>query len=100
MNCNPNKRRKSKNMIHHRVCYRSPWRNHLVKKASSTITFSCEDGPKVFEAVRIATETKTPQAVTMLGTGRNEQGVVVAKIHITWTFKEREQVRELREVSG
>ncbi|MCU0348819.1 MAG: DUF4442 domain-containing protein [Saprospiraceae bacterium] len=64
-------------------------RAEFVKKASSTITFTCEDGPKVFEVVKRAVETRQPQQLTMLGTGRNPQGEVVARIYITWTFKLR-----------
>jgi len=64
-------------------------RAEFVKKASSTITFTCEDGEKVFEAVKNAVELQQPQTLTMLGTGRNPQGEVVARVYITWTFKLR-----------
>ncbi|MBI5916243.1 MAG: DUF4442 domain-containing protein [Bacteroidetes bacterium] len=64
-------------------------RAEFFKKASTSVTFTCEDGRKVFEAVKLAAESKTPQTVTMLGTGRNPSGEVVAKVYITWTFKMR-----------
>ncbi|MBI1227410.1 MAG: DUF4442 domain-containing protein [Bacteroidetes bacterium] len=64
-------------------------RAEFVKKANSTITFTCEDGQKVFEAVDLAVSSRQPQTVTMLGTGRNENGEVVARVYITWTFKLR-----------
>ncbi|MBK8567365.1 MAG: DUF4442 domain-containing protein [Saprospiraceae bacterium] len=65
-------------------------RAEFLKKASTTTTFTCDEGAKAFEAVRMAIETKQPQTLTMLGTGRNTQGEIVAKIYITWTFKLRD----------
>ena len=64
-------------------------RAEFLKKASSTITFTCEDGPKVFETVKAAVSTRQPQTITMLGTGRNANGETVARVFITWTFKLR-----------
>ncbi len=64
-------------------------RAEFVKKASSTITFTCEDGQKVFETVKAAVSTRQPQTLTMLGTGRNAEGEVIARVYITWTFKLR-----------
>jgi hypothetical protein len=64
-------------------------RAEFVKKASSTIIFSCEDGEKVFSTVETAAATGQPQTLTMLGTGRNTNSEVVARIYITWTFKLR-----------
>ncbi len=64
-------------------------RAEFLKKATTAITFTCEDGEKVFEAVKAAVETLQPQTLTMLGTGRNTQGEVVARVYITWTFKLR-----------
>lgn len=64
-------------------------RAEFVKKANSTITFTCEDGQAVFETVNLAVSTRQPQTITMLGTGRNTDGEEVARIYITWTFKLR-----------
>lgn len=64
-------------------------RAEFVKKATGIITFTCEDGEKVFETVKTAIETRQPQTLTMLGTGRNIKGEIVARVHITWTFKLR-----------
>ncbi len=64
-------------------------RAEFLKKASSTITFTCEDGVKVFETVKSAVDTKQPQTLIMSGTGRNDKSEVVAKVFITWTFKLR-----------
>lgn len=64
-------------------------RAEFIKKANSTTTFTCEDGAKVFETVWLAVETKTPQTITMVSTGRNTKNEVVARVFITWTFKLR-----------
>jgi hypothetical protein len=65
-------------------------RAEFLKKASTTTTFTCDEGEKAFEAVKLAVSTKQPQTLTMLGTGRNDKGEIVAKIYITWTFKLRD----------
>lgn len=64
-------------------------RAEFLKKANSTITFTCEDGEKVFETVAAAIATRQPQTLTMLGIGKNSNGDTVARIYITWTFKQR-----------
>lgn len=64
-------------------------RAEFLKKASDTITFTCEDGLKAFETVKLAVNSKQPQTLTMLGVGRNPSGEIVAKVYITWTFKLR-----------
>ncbi len=64
-------------------------RAEFVKKANTVTTFTCEDGAKVFETVATAVSTRQPQTLTMLGTGRNTSGEIVAHIYITWTFKLR-----------
>ncbi len=61
----------------------------FVKKANTLVTFSCDEGPQVFETVRKAVETGEPQTITMTSTGRNTSGEVVSRIYITWTFKLR-----------
>lgn len=71
-------------------------RAEFLKKASSEIIFTCEDGENVFQAVSAAVATLQPQTVTMLGTGRNTSGEVVARIYITWTFKLRKSAEPLR----
>jgi len=59
----------------------------FVKKANTLTTFSCDEGPQVFETVKKAVETGEPQVITMTSTGRNTSGEVVSRIFITWTFK-------------
>lgn len=64
-------------------------RAEFVKKATTLTTFTCDEGEKAFEAVRLAIETDEPQAVTMTATGRNTSGEVVCRVFITWTYKVR-----------
>jgi hypothetical protein len=64
-------------------------RMEFVKKASTTITFTCEDGEKVLKAVDEAVTTGTPQKVRMKSTGKNTSGEVVAHFEIEWSFKKR-----------
>ncbi len=64
-------------------------RAEFVKKATGLTAFTCEDGAKAFEAVRLALETGEAQTVEMEAIGRNLSGEVVCKIFITWTYKLR-----------
>ncbi len=59
----------------------------FVKKANTLTTFRCDQGAAVAEAVHRAVATGEPRTVRMTATGRNVAGEVVARIHITWSFK-------------
>lgn len=61
----------------------------FVKKANTLTTFRCDQGAEVATAVQRAVETGEPQTVRMTATGRNAAGEVVARIHITWSFKRK-----------
>ncbi len=61
----------------------------FVKKADTLTTFRCAQGAAVAEAVRRAVETGEPRTVRMTATGRNVAGEVVARIHVTWSFKRK-----------
>jgi hypothetical protein len=39
------------------------------------------------DTVQKAIDLKTPQTISMLATGTNEQGEKVSEVRITWTFK-------------
>lgn len=62
-------------------------KSEFVKKANTLTTFTCEEGPQVFETVKKAVESGEPQVITMTSTGRNTSGEVVSRIYITWSFK-------------
>ena len=59
------------------------------KKAIGTITFTCFDGEKLFQAVDKAIETREPQTATATTIGKNENGEIVSSCKFTWSFKER-----------
>lgn len=61
----------------------------FLKKANTLTTFQCTQGAEVAEAVRRAVETGEPQTVRMTATGRNAAGEIVARVHITWSFKRK-----------
>ncbi len=61
----------------------------FLKKATTLTTFKCTQGAEVAEAVRRAVETGEPQTVRMTATGRNATGEIVARVHITWSFKRK-----------
>ena len=58
-------------------------------KAIGTITFTCSDGEKLFQAVDKAIETREPQTATATTIGKNENGEIVSTCEFTWSFKER-----------
>ncbi len=60
---------------------------NFTKKAVGTTTFKCEQGQEVKETIQKAVDQKTPQTLTMLATGTNENGEKVSEVRITWTFK-------------
>ncbi|RKN81714.1 DUF4442 domain-containing protein [Ulvibacterium marinum] len=57
------------------------------KKATGKITFTCEDGHLVGEALRKTIETGEGQTFWMKSTGINEDGVVVSTFNFEWTVK-------------
>ncbi|MEZ4961801.1 MAG: DUF4442 domain-containing protein [Saprospiraceae bacterium] len=59
----------------------------FVKKATTPITFTCEEGALVQETVKKAVETRLPQTLRMTGTGRDATGEIVCKVYMTWSFK-------------
>jgi hypothetical protein len=59
------------------------------KKATGLTRFTCEDGPQLFGAVNDA--LRTGQGVTFVSNtvGKLDDGTVVARFKITWSFKEK-----------
>lgn len=60
-----------------------------VKKAVGTITFTCEDGAAILATVQKAKDTMEGQTIRSTAIAKNEEGVVVAKLSFTWSFKAR-----------
>lgn len=61
----------------------------FVKKAADITTFTCEDGPKFFDAVAETCATGKPVQVRSLSVGRNKAGEEVARFYVTWSLKKR-----------
>ncbi len=59
----------------------------FTKKARGKITFSCEDGHKIDEALKSAISTGEGQTIWMTSQGVNEDGVVVSEFSFEWTLK-------------
>ncbi|MBT8279997.1 MAG: DUF4442 domain-containing protein [Muriicola sp.] len=57
------------------------------KKATGKITFSCEDGYNIGQALQRAIKTGEGQTCWMTATGVNEQGIVVSVFDFEWTLK-------------
>ncbi|WP_422079545.1 DUF4442 domain-containing protein [Ulvibacterium sp.] len=57
------------------------------KKAVGKITFTCEDGRLIGEALRKTIETGEGQTFWMKSVGINEDGVVVSTFDFEWTVK-------------
>ncbi len=61
------------------------------KKATSNITFTCEDGEKVFEAVKACTQSSEPVVVRMKTEGRMADGTLVSTFYFEWSMKQRKR---------
>ena len=62
----------------------------FVKKATSWVTFTCEEGAAIQACIQKAIETSEPQSITVTSTGvQEDNGAVVAKMAFTWSFKRK-----------
>jgi hypothetical protein len=61
----------------------------FTKKATGRITFICEDGLKVDDAIAKAITTNEGQTIWMTSVGTNNEGVVVSTFNFEWTIKVR-----------
>ncbi len=57
------------------------------KKATGRITFTCEDGHLIEEAIKKTIETGEGQTIWMQSVGMNKEGVVVSTFTFEWTIK-------------
>lgn len=57
------------------------------KKATGRITFTCEDGHVIDEALQKTIETGEGQTFWMKSVGVNEEGVVVSTFNFEWTVR-------------
>src|SRR5690554_1825930 len=59
------------------------------KKARGRITFKCEEGKEVMEAIQKAVETGEGQTIWMKSGGRDAEGDLVSEFEFQWTLKTR-----------
>ena len=59
----------------------------FTKKATGRITFTCEDGLLIADAIKKAMETGEGQTLWMKSIGVNAEGVEVSTFHFEWTVK-------------
>lgn len=57
------------------------------KKATGKITFTCEDGYLIEDAIKRTIETGEGQTIWMKSVGVNKDGVVVSTFNFEWTIK-------------
>jgi len=57
------------------------------KKATGRITFTCEDGHLIADALKKTIENGEGQTIWMKSTGVNKDGVVVSTFNFEWTVK-------------
>lgn len=62
-------------------------RADFIKKATSKIYFTCEDGIKIKNAVEQSIKTGEGVTVEAKSTGKNKEGIIVSEFYFTWTFK-------------
>lgn len=58
------------------------------KKANQKIIFTCDQGAELSQLIDSLQPQETG-TLTMISTGRNPQGDVVAKFYVTWSFKRK-----------
>jgi hypothetical protein len=64
------------------------FRAEYSKKANSKITFSCDQGPELFQLIEGMKVGEAAQ-LTMISSGQNLAEETVAKFYITWSFKRK-----------
>lgn len=63
---------------------------NFVKKARTKITFTCQEGEKLSQAVKKSVETGEGQTAEVMTVGIDEEGDEVARFYFTWTFKPKQ----------
>ncbi len=59
------------------------------KKASETLTFTCDDGPSIKATIQKALETGEAQTYQAASIVRLPDGREAARVRITWSFKKK-----------
>lgn len=61
----------------------------FIKKATGVTTFTCESGKEVLQTIEDCITTGEGKTIKCLTTGRADNGDVIAKFVVTWSFKAR-----------
>ncbi|GAB4329707.1 MAG: DUF4442 domain-containing protein [Flammeovirgaceae bacterium] len=61
----------------------------FTKKATDKVTFTCEDGKIVQDAIRECIETGKPITARLKTVGKMPDGTEVSTFYFTWSFKQR-----------
>jgi len=59
----------------------------FTKKADNLTTFRCEAGPDIRDTVQRAIDSGNGETIRVASIGRNEAGVEVCRVYLTWSFK-------------
>ena len=62
-------------------------KGNFTKKATGRITFTCQDGLKVTQAIQQSINTGEGQTVWLKAIGTNEKGEQVSEMDFEWTLK-------------
>lgn len=57
------------------------------KKATGKITFTCDGGELITDAIQESIKTGEGQVVTLSSNGVNEEGIIVSKFNFEWSLK-------------
>ena len=62
----------------------------FIKKATSKVTFTCDDGHLFEQGLKKCIEERQPVEITAKTTGRLDDGTTVSVFNFTWSFKARD----------
>ncbi|HMU02766.1 MAG TPA: hypothetical protein PJ990_04045, partial [Saprospiraceae bacterium] len=65
------------------------FRAEFFKKADQKIFFTCDQGLDLREKLDTLTQSGDSTTLTMTSSGKNKDGVEVARFYITWSFKRK-----------
>jgi acyl-coenzyme A thioesterase PaaI-like protein len=61
----------------------------FLKQAKAKTTFTCTQGPELFDAVRRAVETREAITVVTSTVGQTDEGLIVSRFDFTWSYKKK-----------
>ncbi len=63
------------------------FRAEYYKKATGRIRFSCDQGQKLVDLLDRIEKSSDPATIEMVSVATNKEGIEVAKIFVTWSYK-------------